>query len=57
VLVDPKWVPRLPARRYEERVMLATSVSFDVQRSRLSCQIVVTPELEGLHVNVAPDDP
>jgi ferredoxin len=37
--------------------MLTTSVSFDVQRSRLSCQIVVTPELDGLRFTVAPDDP
>ena len=57
VLVDPEWVARLPPRRYEERVMLATSPSFDVQRSRLSCQIVVTAELDGLHFAVAPDDP
>ena len=57
VLVDPEWVARLPARRYEERVMLATSPSFDTQRSRLSCQIVVKAELEGLRFTVAPDDP
>jgi 2Fe-2S ferredoxin len=57
VFVDPQWVARLPARRYEERVMLATSPSFDAQRSRLSCQIVVTAELDGLHFVVAPDDP
>ena len=57
VLVDPTWVARLPARRYEELVILATSPSFDVQRSRLSCQIVVTPELDGLRFTVAADDP
>lgn len=57
VLVDADWVARLPPRRYEERVMLATSPSFDPQRSRLSCQVRVGPELEGLRVTVAPDDP
>ena len=57
VLVAAEWAARLPARRYEERVMLATSASFDVRRSRLSCQVVVTAELEGLHFAVAPDDP
>lgn len=57
VLVDPEWAARLPPRRYEERVMLATSPSFDTQRSRLACQLVVTAELDGLHFTVAPDDP
>jgi 2Fe-2S ferredoxin len=57
VLVDAQWATRLPARRYEERAMLAMSPSFDAQRSRLSCQIVVTAELDGLHFTVAPDDP
>jgi hypothetical protein len=36
--------------------MLATSRSFDPQRSRLSCQLKVTVELEGLALTVAPDD-
>jgi 2Fe-2S ferredoxin len=56
VLVDHDWVRRLPARRYEERAMLATSRAFDVERSRLSCQIKVTESLEGLRLTVAPDE-
>ena len=42
VLIDEESMRRLPPRRYEERAMLATSRSFDAQRSRLSCQIKVT---------------
>lgn len=56
VLIDPAWVARLPPRRYEERVMLASSRSFDAQRSRLSCQIKVSVALEGLRLTVACDD-
>jgi 2Fe-2S ferredoxin len=56
VHVDQPWIGRLPPRRYEERVMLTTSRSFDVERSRLSCQIVVTPALEGLRITVVDDD-
>jgi ferredoxin len=37
-------------------MMLRGSKSFDPQRSRLSCQIVVTAELEGLRLTVAADD-
>jgi 2Fe-2S ferredoxin len=57
VLVDTEHMPRLPARRLEERAMLATSRSFDAQRSRLSCQIKVTAALAGLRFTVAPDEP
>jgi ferredoxin, 2Fe-2S len=56
VLFEQDSMRRLPPRRYEERVMLATSRSFDPHRSRLSCQIKVTPELEGLRFTIAPDD-
>ena len=57
VLIDRDWVARLPARRYEERAMLTTSLMFDPERSRLSCQILVSDALEGLRLVVAPDEP
>ena len=47
VFIDSEWIARLPPRRYEERLMLAGSRWFDVARSRLSCQIKVTEQLEG----------
>jgi 2Fe-2S ferredoxin len=56
VLVDPAWAPRLPPRRYEEHLMLRDLESFDPARSRLSCQIVVREELDGLHLTVAADE-
>jgi ferredoxin, 2Fe-2S len=56
VLIDPEWVSRLPPRRYEEHLMLRALASFDTERSRLSCQIVVRETLEGLHLTVAPDE-
>jgi len=57
VFIDAEWMRRLPPRRYEERLMLAGSKAFDAARSRLSCQINVTTELEGLRVTVAPSEP
>ncbi len=57
VFLDEQSMRRVLPRRYEERVMLATSRLFDPQRSRLSCQIKVTAELDGLALTVAPDDP
>jgi 2Fe-2S ferredoxin len=56
VLLDEASMRRVPPRRYEERVMLSTARSFDDQRSRVSCQIKVTPELEGLRLSVVPDE-
>jgi 2Fe-2S ferredoxin len=55
VLIDPAWVSRLPPRSYEEQLMLRDVPSFDGDRSRLSCQIVVREAFDGLHLVVAPD--
>jgi 2Fe-2S ferredoxin len=55
VFIAPDWIERLPPRRFEERLMLAGSPLFDVARSRLSCQIKVAAELEGLRLTVAPE--
>jgi 2Fe-2S ferredoxin len=57
VLIAPDWLSRLPPRSYEEHLMLKDVASFDVARSRLSCQIVVREALDGLHLTVAPDEP
>ena len=57
VFIEAEWMQRLPPRRYEERLMLTSSPAFDAARSRLSCQIKVTAELEGLRVTVAPGEP
>jgi ferredoxin, 2Fe-2S len=55
VFIDAEWTARVPPRRYEERVMLAGSPLFDVARSRLSCQIKVTEQLDGLRLTIAPE--
>ena len=55
VFIDAEWTARVPPRRYEERVMLAGSPLFDVARSRLSCQIKVTEQLDGWRLTIAPD--
>jgi 2Fe-2S ferredoxin len=55
VYVDPGWVGQLPRRSYEEQSMLQDHASFDPERSRLSCQIVVRGAFDGLRLTVAPD--
>ncbi len=54
VYVDPAWVQRLPAiteRSEAEEDML--DFAFDVrENSRLSCQIRITPEMDGIVLHV-----
>jgi len=56
VFVAPDEQDRLQPRSYEETFMLRGRSTYDENRSRLSCQIVVDDSLEGLSVTVAPDD-
>lgn len=56
VLVDPAWAARLAPRSFEEQLMLQDLTAFDPERSRLSCQIVVSDALDGLALTVAPEE-
>ena len=54
VYVDAAWVDTLPAKSEEEEDML--DLALEVQaNSRLSCQIELTDDLNGLKVTLAPD--
>lgn len=54
VYVDDTWVNRLPAAAQQEIDMLDFGVAVQ-ENSRLSCQIKMTPEIEGLKVTLAPE--
>ncbi len=54
VYVDPDWVSRVPPPRDDERDMIVDSAVDTYDNSRLSCQIIMTPELNGLVVTLAP---
>ena len=54
VYVDDEWKDKIPEKSEEETDML--DLAFDVEEnSRLSCQITITPDLDGLKVTLAPD--
>ena len=55
VHVAEDWVNRLPPIEPDEETILAFS-DWRRPNSRLSCQIKVTDELDGLCVTVAPED-
>ncbi len=55
VYVDAAWLDKIPEMREDEEEML--DEAFDVQESsRLSCQIIMDDELDGLRVTLAPSD-
>jgi len=55
VYVAEDWLSRLPAIAPDEETILAFS-DWCQANSRLSCQIQVTDDLDGLAVAVAPED-
>ncbi|GGC00876.1 ferredoxin [Novosphingobium endophyticum] len=55
VYVDLEFADRLGEMTSDEDDLLDSSSKRD-GRSRLSCQLPVTPELEGLRVTIAPED-
>ena len=52
VYVDPEWIDRLPPKEDMELDMLDFAYEPDPDRSRLTCQLKVTPALEGLVVQM-----
>ncbi len=55
VYVDAAWQDKLPAMEDMEDAMLDAAMERE-SGSRLSCQIEITPELDGLRVRVADND-
>ncbi|NLR72982.1 2Fe-2S iron-sulfur cluster binding domain-containing protein [Novosphingobium sp. ERN07] len=55
VYVDPAFAAQVPAMTEDENDLLDSS-DHRTPASRLSCQIKLTPELDGLTVTIAPED-
>lgn len=54
VYIPPEWADRLKPMSEDEEVMLDSAI--DVRsNSRLSCQIVMSDDMDGLHVIIAPN--
>lgn len=52
VYVEPEWLDKLPPKEDMETDMLDFAYEPDEERSRLTCQLKVTPELDGLVVRM-----
>jgi len=55
VHVDPAFADKLPEMTEDENDLLDSSDHRD-ENSRLSCQLPLTPELDGLRVTIAEED-
>ena len=53
--VDPAFADKLPKMSEDEDDLLESS-DHRAPTSRLSCQIPLTADLDGLHVTIAPED-
>jgi 2Fe-2S ferredoxin len=56
IFVDPDWAGRLPAPQPDEKELLQELVGYDPARSRLSCQVNFEESLDGLRIEIAPDE-
>lgn len=55
IFVDPAFADKLPAMSEDENDLLDSSDHRN-ETSRLSCQVQITGDLEGLRVTIAPED-
>lgn len=54
IYVDSAWTAKIPPPNEDEEYMLDSVDGYDAQRSRLSCQILLRDDLDGLQVTLAP---
>ena len=55
-LIDADWFPRLDPPDDDEKELLEYLDSYDSGRSRLTCQITMTEALDGISLEVAPEE-
>ncbi len=55
VHVDPEWFGKLKPMSEDENDLLGTA-DHRAETSRLSCEILFTQQLDGLRVQIAPED-
>lgn len=55
VYVAPEWLERVPEQHSDEKEII-TELVYKRPESRLSCQIALQPDLDGLKVTLAPEE-
>ena len=54
--IEEKWASSLSERQDDELELLEDLDSFRDEQSRLSCQVEFTEEMDGIRVEIAPDE-
>lgn len=55
VFIDEAWIGVLPAKDYDEEDLI-DMLEFEAPNSRLSCQLRLGPEHDGLELELAPEE-
>ena len=55
VYINQSWQEKLPAQSTDEEDLLG-DLDYRQENSRLSCQIILNPVLEGIHLTLAPEE-
>jgi 2Fe-2S ferredoxin len=56
VFIEGDWAAKLLARSEDEQELVEETESYQADTSRLSCQITLTDDMEGMAVTVAPEE-
>jgi 2Fe-2S ferredoxin len=56
VFVEAEWLDKVPLRQDDELELVESTECFQNDNSRLSCQIQITEELDGLRLTIAPEE-
>lgn len=56
VFVEAEWFAKLDSRQDDELELLEGTECFDDGTSRLSCQIVMRDDLDGIRLTIAPEE-
>ena len=56
IFIDDSWADKIPARSEDEQELVEETETYKASNSRLSCQVTMTDELDGLILTVAPEE-
>jgi 2Fe-2S ferredoxin len=56
VFIDDDWAGKLPDRSEDEQELVQETEAYKAGNSRLSCQITMTDDMDGLSLTVAPEE-
>ncbi len=56
VFIESEWAGKIPAAQDDELELLEETECFKEGESRLSCQVVMTDELDGVRITIAPEE-